>query len=912
MADVGLEIKIKADTGQARMSLEQFRAAMGANMEAVVKQSVIGSSAVSKAVAETAAATQKSSAAIADSLVKGIEKSAVATNKLKSETDLLIEKSQAAVRAAQSTAQAAENAIGKTSAKIAGATTEAENFGSKFSAIAGPLGIATGVVVGLGAAAVGVSVAMFESAKKAADFGSQIYDLQQKTLLSAATLSTLKVAAEQSGTTIERVGTLTAKWAGTLADARDEHSKAAKVLGQFGIDATKAYQDPDAALKQFIDRFNTLPPSAAKNRAEMLLFKDRTGELLPVLDQIGGSFEKFQAKAKELGLVLSDDDTRAADAFGDKLTELGQVSSALSRQFGQQLLPTMTEFFDEIERLLVNNQDTFKRWGEYASNVIRGVGVVIETLRLNQSGVPITTAYSTAQAEQQAINAQQALAAVSRGGGAVGKTGPDIATTFGKDKKEKDTSGKDFRDEFKQALEDYQAYSDKIHADIDADKAKYEDGSKSFGEFANNTIDNINKLILARQNSAIVEKASADLHIKNLTERSNAEKDIAHKLADDLKKLDAEKKAATKARDDEDVAAFKRIVEQREAYYAREKELVQRSVKEGALTEDQGRLKILDIQRQELEDQQQYLAKAYENVSTDRAKREEIFNELFIKHKQYLDLLKDEYDMLLKVHNEELVGTINKDIGKEVTPPLPNQGPPPGSIIELINKGLGTGAGGVLQGLDTGVFDVVRDKTTGASRGIGTMTDAIHTLGQVGGTVLKGLAQGVGQMVSQWVLMGSVGPNAFRKVTASILATLAEQAAVQALMELAYGFAALTPWGAALYGPAPFHFKAAALLGAVALTAGVTGRAIAGDAFQQSGGSGGGSATGSAGGFGGSNPSAQQQTQTLIQSRNQSEPQTIILHIHSHTDGGAIIDKVVADVGNNGRMRDVIIKTANS
>lgn len=119
--------------------------------------------------------------------------------------------------------------------------------------------------------------------------------------------------------------------------------------------------------------------------------------------------------------------------------------------------------------------------------------------------------------------------------------------------------------------------------------------------------------------------------------------------------------------------------------------------------------------------------------------------------------------------------------------------------------------------------------------GIRSFQDVAITAFSAVGAVVNGLAQGVGNLVQQWVDLGTTGPNAFRKLVASVLAGVAAQAATLAIMELAYGIAALTPWGAAIYGPAPFHFKAAALFGAVAVTAGLAGRAVAGNSFQQKG-----------------------------------------------------------------------------
>lgn len=127
-----------------------------------------------------------------------------------------------------------------------------------------------------------------------------------------------------------------------------------------------------------------------------------------------------------------------------------------------------------------------------------------------------------------------------------------------------------------------------------------------------------------------------------------------------------------------------------------------------------------------------------------------------------------------------------------------------------------------------------------------TFTPMLSVFQMMGGMV-QSLAQGFGSLVQQMVLTGTAGPNALKKLVASVLAGVAAQAAVLAIMELAYGIAALTPWGAAIYGPAPFHFKAAALFGSIAVATGLAGRAVAGDSFNQqtanggSGGNGGGS-----------------------------------------------------------------------
>lgn len=116
-------------------------------------------------------------------------------------------------------------------------------------------------------------------------------------------------------------------------------------------------------------------------------------------------------------------------------------------------------------------------------------------------------------------------------------------------------------------------------------------------------------------------------------------------------------------------------------------------------------------------------------------------------------------------------------------------------------------------------------------------------LGQTAGAALNSLSQAMGSLVENWVLYGNASGMSARKAIAAALGMAAAQSTVSAIMETAYGIAALTPWGAAIYGPAPFHFKAAALFGMVAGATALAGRAVAGNSFNESGASSGAGAS---------------------------------------------------------------------
>ena len=113
--------------------------------------------------------------------------------------------------------------------------------------------------------------------------------------------------------------------------------------------------------------------------------------------------------------------------------------------------------------------------------------------------------------------------------------------------------------------------------------------------------------------------------------------------------------------------------------------------------------------------------------------------------------------------------------------------------------------------------------------GLTFMENALTSLGNIAGQVFSGIANGIGKMIESYVLLGNAGGQSLRKFAAQVLASVASQAAVLAIFELAKGFAALffNP------GEAAAHFTAAALFGAIAGVAAIAGRAIAGNSFQQ-------------------------------------------------------------------------------
>lgn len=164
---------------------------------------------------------------------------------------------------------------------------------------------------------------------------------------------------------------------------------------------------------------------------------------------------------------------------------------------------------------------------------------------------------------------------------------------------------------------------------------------------------------------------------------------------------------------------------------------------------------------------------------------------------------------------------------------------------------------------------------------------------QIGGALAGAFdqfANALGQTVANWVLLGETGPAVMRKILAQALASLAAEAAVQAIKQLALGFASL------FFNPAESaaHFTAAALWASIGGVAAIAGRSVAGDLFKPK------DTQGS------QSSSSPQPLQTITSGRNQ--PQTVNIHLTSDLGelSKVITTTVVQNYGDGGEIRQVM------
>jgi hypothetical protein len=270
-------------------------------------------------------------------------------------------------------------------AAIAGLYGDVNKLGGGFvSAFGGALPVISAVgtaIAGVSTVAVGAGVALFNLARQASDYGSQIWDAQQKTGLTAEVLSTLKLAADSSGSSFEDIGGSIGKFNVIVGQANQGSEKARATLDKYGITA----RDLPGALNQAIraiaqEKDETLQAAAAKD-----LFKDRTGAVIPVVKQLDGDLQKATETARRMGTTLSQEDIKTADDLGDAIGQLSQQVKVGAAAFALAYGPQITHAIGEISQELADNKDKWHAWGTVVGDILAGVErAVVSTAQFTQ------------------------------------------------------------------------------------------------------------------------------------------------------------------------------------------------------------------------------------------------------------------------------------------------------------------------------------------------------------------------------------------------------------------------------------------------------------------------------------------------------------------------------------------------
>ena len=255
--------------------------------------------------------------------------------------------------------------IGNVAGRLSGITSAAEGlnrvfasgggigqFGAAMAGLLNPTTLALGGLTALGAGAVvaGRNLVQLEGEVE------RLGQLADRLGVSFEFIQVLETAASQTGGSVEALGSSFTKFLRTVDDARDGGKSAAEAFRQLGISAEEVRSsNPQDLFTQAAQAISEIDDPARRAAVAVALFGKSGAELLPVFRQIGTAAADLQA----VGNILTDQQRRQVEEFGDSLDRLGVATQGLGRQLTVSFASGSTGAINEITKLVASiNQFT--------------------------------------------------------------------------------------------------------------------------------------------------------------------------------------------------------------------------------------------------------------------------------------------------------------------------------------------------------------------------------------------------------------------------------------------------------------------------------------------------------------------------------------------------------------------------
>jgi hypothetical protein len=653
----------------------------------------------------------------------------------------------------------------------------ASGFGNLKSSIVSAFTSPTAILAGASAitgAVTTVGIAVFDLAKETSDYGSIIHDLGEKTGLSAETISSIKFAADQSGSSIEDFSQGLVRFEKTVGEAARGSDEAKAKLIRLGIDPKAAINDLEGALGKAFKTIHDAPPGIRQTNAAMDAFGKSGASLIPTINAADGDLKKLVQTAKNLGVTFSDEDAKAADEFGDTLDTLAAQIRGLGFSIGREVMPQITGGMRLVSNELSEQRSEWDHWGRAASTAT-SVAIGVVAALYNQYLVPI----------------EKVLNRFTTAGDVAGRIAKDI---FPEDKAE---AGGTLDSPFKKRKRDYYDYDN------------------------NGTRD--------KSSRATHKNTPEDRGDKLLEQLTQEHKMLAALSKESQVRIQLEDKAYAKLND---------------------------TLKDQIIN----RAKDIDLRKVQLAIQKQREVSAYEFadflLDQKRTIREFDFpptamdavDDMIEKHRRLGAYVNEEAEAWARwnanvIDNRKAIADFN--VGVETNIDILNrlaeaadraaasekhlfdiEPPPPFPEAQKKDRRHRFD----LTGRDT------EDEVQRAEKAIDGLKRAWGDVKEIGENAVGTFASGIGSMVENFILLGSTGPAALKKLTAQALASVAAESAVKAIYWTAQGIVDL------FFNPAraAADFAGAALFASIAGVTAFAGRAIAGDSFKNNGAGGGG------------------------------------------------------------------------
>lgn len=696
---------------------------------------------------------------------------------------------------------------------VAGAT---EGVGASMAGAVPIIGVVVVAVAALTVAAIAVTREFFSLVHATAEWQGKLFDLSQQTGVSVETLNALEIAAGKTGGSIESISQALVIYQGKLEEAQDASSDTGKKFAELGIST----DNTEDSLRSAFAALAKMPEGFHQTNEAAELFGRRGGkQVLAIIKETNGDIDSAVTKLGALARVTTAE-AAAADEFNDALkdvsTSMRGLTALVVRDSIPQILSGLRAVSQLATKVLSENKEAISAISTAIGVFVRGNLVILlgglNSIQLALNGVNntwlgvkslllagITGRISIVMEIFRAFKGQQEALAGLRGADAgIQGESPFQGLGGGITEPTKGSGGGRGRGGGGAKTDPAVALLERLQQELLSLTDKTKEASIA-QELLEAKYAKSNPTLLA-----LIKSTAELIDIRKASIENQKEADEQLEIAQDQLK-----------RETEAVTDFLNDQQQELVELSRSTDTAQNAVDDfrvafirlgGVLGDDQ--LTLMRYNATMID-----MGEAMRKAGKEDA---ETLIEILKRLGAEADKVKDKIRRAIEEAAKKAA-----DAGGWQTN-LKRSQSPIDDLFKHFNK----------------------SNQTAMLVGLNALTEAFAALGAAAASALQ-----------SFILYGSAGTSV-RKFAAEVIAAVAQMAVVKAVWELAEGFAAIAKaWMGIPTAPgeAAAHFKSAALYGAVAGVAAITGRAVAGNAFQSATGGGGGNGGSGSGSSGGGN-----------------------------------------------------------
>lgn len=303
--------------------------------------------------------------------------------------------------------------VGKTSKKTGKAATEAsQGFGklqdkligsnssiSEMTALLGPASTGIGAIA---AAAVAAATAMFKLAQANSEFVDQISNLAVQTGLSNDTILALDLAAGRAGASVQELQGGLKALVTRFSDAAKNGGEAEASLTGIGISLAEieaGSKDSEQALRLTLDAIANLPTEAERAAAASKIFGEEGSKLAVVLREGSAGLDEMSERAKELGLVITDDAAAASAEMDRALTDLNAALTGLVSTLGTAATDSFIVLIDALAET-ISFLNGVAQALDRVGGLFADLGVVVDAYNVAMESLGLATEDAADKTEQ--------------------------------------------------------------------------------------------------------------------------------------------------------------------------------------------------------------------------------------------------------------------------------------------------------------------------------------------------------------------------------------------------------------------------------------------------------------------------------------------------------------------------------